>query len=185
MADIQKSDLVAISYAEFGDMLDRLTNQIIESGVKFDLVVPILRSGGMTGMHVAAKLQVENILPVQYKRVYESDVHVVNKFEMPKLTYALPAEASILVVDTNTAKGRTASRALHDLRAVYPDAQLYFASANIDIACELPVERVFYGQYGNEERTLTRDEADSRGVTNNVIVFPWESSEERWIDANA
>jgi len=187
MDKIRKEELRPISYAEFGKLLDRLTDQVAASGVRFDLIVPILRSGAITGMHLASKLGVTNTLPAQYKYVYEPEETIVKKFEFPKLDFEVPEDANILVADTNTVWGGIARKVIQDVQTCWPKASIYFASANLDQSAKsLPdVRGVFWGALSNEKREMGADEARNAGISQDVIIFPWEDLEEQWEDINA
>lgn len=184
---IQKSDLRQITYQEFGEILGNLEKQVVDCEVKFDLIVPILRSGAFTGFHLASKLQISNILPAQYKYEYLPKERMVKKFELPELLFDLPEKANILITDSNTVWGGIAKQVIKDIGSKYPKAKLYFASANLDQSIkELEnVEKVFYGALSNEKRELSPEEAKEKGIANDVFIFPWEDLEEQWSEINA
>lgn len=181
---IQKSELRQITYAEFGDVLRALTDNIstycLEHSVSFDLVVPILRSGAITGMHLASKLCVVAMLPFQYK--YEEGSGLKKMCDPPTLRVELPEKSHILVVDTNTVTGTTADHVLSDVRRLFPQASISFATAYLDQSL-FPLsnaDHTFYGVLGNERRMISRFEAEKRGITNDCIVFPWQDVKEEW-----
>lgn len=181
MHKITRSSLRQISYAEFGQILIDLTHQITASGIKFDLLVPILRSGSFTGMHLASKLNITNILPAQYKYVYEPRVEIIKKFDAPKLHFTLPAKPNILITDTNTVGGNLATHVINDVLASYPNARIYFAAAVIDASCKLNnVAKVFCGLQSNQSRLLTPMQAGERGIDDKILIFPWEDLQEEW-----
>jgi len=187
---ILKEDLKEISYGGFGNILQKLTVSIKsyceEKSVAFDLIVPILRSGAFTGMHIASKLKIKNILPVQYKYEYLPKETIVKKFEFPELLFKLPELPNILICDSNTVFGAIAILAITDVKDKYPNSKIYFASANLDQSVsEIDnVIKIFYGELSNEKRELTKEEADKKGITNDVIIFPWENLEEQWEEIN-
>lgn len=183
---ILKSDLRHITYAEWDIILRRLTHQITDyckvNAVNFDLVVPILRSGGFTGLHLASKLGVTNILPLQYKYIYKPEEHIIEKFEPPKLNFPILEEAHILIADSNTVWGGIATRAIEEIHSLYPKAKLYFASANLDYSLQSlsDIEHIFYGLLSNESRKLSPSEEKQHHITYDIIIFPWEDLEEQW-----
>lgn len=188
---IQKSDLKQISYQEFGEILAQLEKQVVayceETNTKFDLVVPILRSGAFTGFHLASKLQISNILPAQYKYEYQPKEHCVKKFEFPKLLFDLPETPNILITDSNTVWGGIAEKVISDVASKYPNAKMFFGSANLDQSIQemKGVEKVFWGALSNEKGDLSKEEAEKKGITNDVFIFPWEDLEEQWSEINA
>lgn len=190
MALIKKSDLRQITYGEFGEMLAKLENQVVnyckENEVKFDLIVPILRSGAFSGFHLASKLSVSNILPAQYKYEYEPSERCIKKFEFPELLFELPDSPNILITDSNTVWGGIAEKVIKDVKKKYPSSKVFFASANLDqsISKVDGIEQVFWGELSNEKRELTPDQAKDKGITNDIIIFPWEDLEEQWYEIN-
>ncbi|MBI5150962.1 MAG: phosphoribosyltransferase [Candidatus Pacebacteria bacterium] len=181
---IQKNELRQITYDEFGEVLRVLTDNVstycLEHEVSFDLVVPILRSGAITGMHLASKLHVVVMLPFQYK--YEEERGLKKICEPPTLKIELPEKSHILVVDTNTVTGTTANQVISDVRRLFPLALISFATAYLDQSLfPLPnADQTFYGVLGNERRMISRSEAEKKGITNDCIVFPWQDVEEEW-----
>jgi hypoxanthine phosphoribosyltransferase len=124
MIMIQKSDLKPISYAEFGEILSRLEEQVKDSGIKFDLIIPILRSGAFTGMHLASKLKVKNILPAQYKYEFLPEETITKKFEFPKLNYELAQNPNVLICDSNTVFGAIAAKVIQGIKQKYPSSKI-------------------------------------------------------------
>jgi len=188
---IQHSDLKQISYDEFAVLLDKITHSITEyfsdRDRKIDLIVPILRSGMITALHISSKLKITNLMPAQYKYDYFPKEKLVKKIEFPKLNFEVPPNGNILIVDSNTVFGGTAKSVISDTKKVFPQAHLYFASANLDqslVKLE-GVEQVFYGQLSNERKFLSAEEASARNVDNRVIIFPWEDLEEQWSEISA
>lgn len=190
---ILKSDLKQITYQEFGEILDSLEKRIVsycqQNSLKFDLIVPILRSGAFTGMHLASKLKIKNILPTQYKYEFNpnKEGEIVKKFELPKLCYELPESINILITDSNTVFGAIAQKVINDVKGKFPKSKIYFASANLDQSTQKmnDVEQVFYGSLSNEKRELDTNMANLRNITNDVFIFPWENLEEQWEEINA
>jgi hypothetical protein len=188
---IKRSDLQEMSYQEFGELLDVVTEKIQKYTVNkkfcFQLIVPILRSGAFTGLHLASKLKITNILPAQYKYSYTPTVTIDKKFDFPPLLYTIPKKSNILIVDTNTVHKRIANKVINDIRELYPDAHLYFASASLDQSIKSidNIKTIFYGVLSNEARLLSIKEADALGITNEIKIFPWENIEEEWIAINA
>lgn len=185
---IQKSDLKPITYQQFAKLLDTLTIKMRKycqkNNCQFDLIIPILRSGAFTAMHLASKLQIDNILPAQYRYTYQPAEVIIKKFEFPQLNYQLNKNSKILVVDTNTVYGDIAIKVIADTRLLFPEANLYFASANLDHSLltnnKLDVKQIFYASLSNESRQLSLEEAKKIGVTNHFYIFPWENLEEQW-----
>ena len=121
-------ELRALSYAKFGQLLEKLTSKVMavarERRLRIDAVAPILRSGALPGCHLAAKLGVVTVLPLQYKHTYDRASPIQQHFKIPKLTKNLATNATILIVDTNTVTGEIARSAVADVRARYRKARL-------------------------------------------------------------
>ena len=180
---MNRSDLRQLSYAEFGELLDTLTERVARSltarGGQVHMIAPILRSGAFPGMHLASKLGVQPTLPLQYKHSGEG---IKQGFAPPMLIGGFPERPTILLTDTNTVTGAIARRAIADLRALYPRATILFATVVIDQALG-PFDGTtesFYAIKSNEARRLTDAEAKARGITNECFVFPWEDADEQW-----
>lgn len=188
---IQHGDLKQISYGEFGVLLEKITHSISEyfndRDQKIDLIVPILRSGMITALHISSKLKITNLMPAQYKFVYSPKEKLVKKFEFPRLHFEIPQNGNILIVDSNTVFGGTAKSVISDTKKNFPQAHIFFASANLDqslVGFE-GIEQVFFGQLSNERRLISAEEASARNVDNRVIIFPWEDLEEQWSEISA
>src|SRR5215472_7175506 len=73
---VHREELRALSYSEFGELLEVLTRNVLdtcrERGIEIDAVAPILRSGAFPGLHLASKLKVSLVLPLQYQHTYAS-----------------------------------------------------------------------------------------------------------------
>jgi hypothetical protein len=181
---VRRSDLCPLSYAEFGALLDTLTATVRafrdEGGRPIDIVAPILRSGAATGTHLASRLGIQRMLPVQYK--YDARGAPTRIFEPPRLDEANASVRGILLADTNTVRGAIATCAAADLRARFPDASIYLASVVVDCALSAiaSVDGVFFAVQSNEARSVDREEARARGVSDAVWIFPWEDPEEQW-----
>jgi hypothetical protein len=182
---IRKSDLCLLGYAEFGQLLETLTENVRvlcrERSIRIDAVAPILRSGAFPGCHLASKLGVVDVLPLQYKHTYDPVNPIHRHHGVPKLTRDLSG-AVILLADTNTVTGEIAQRAAADLRAAWPKSTIVFASVMLDVSLKsIPnVDFLVPAQRTNERRTLSRDAAIGAGISNDVFVFPWEEIEEQW-----
>jgi hypothetical protein len=187
---IRKSDLRSLSYAEFGQLLGILTEKVSticrERSIRIDTVAPILRSGAFPGCHLASKLGVVRILPLQYKHTYDRAHPIHRGFGIPAQTRDWN-HAVILMADTNTVTGELAQCAVADIRAVWPDSTILFASVMLDVSLEsIPgVDLLIPAQRTNERRTLSRDAAARAGISSDVFIFPWEEIEEQWGEIQA
>jgi hypothetical protein len=188
---INRSDLRLLSYAEFGCLLDVLTANVVsactERQLRIDVVAPILRSGGITGCHLASKLGVTAMMPLQYQHTYDPASPIRRQFSIPTFTIEPQDSVVILIADTNTVTGEIARSAARDLRMKWPDSTILFASAILDLSIEqLPdVDLLISAQRSNERRTISVEKAMRIGVSNDVLIFPWEDIEEQWSEIQA
>jgi hypothetical protein len=187
---IRKNDLRWLNYAEFGQLLGTLTENVRsvchERSLRIDAVAPILRSGAFPGCHLASKLDVLDVLPLQYKHTYDRTHPIHRQHGVPTRTRDLN-NGVILVADTNTVTGEIAQCAAADIRAVWPESTIVFASVMLDVSLEsIPgVNLLISAQRTNERRTLSHAAATRVGISNDVFIFPWEEIEEQWAEIRA
>jgi hypoxanthine phosphoribosyltransferase len=185
---INRSDLRTLSYGEFGSLLETLTENVVsacqERALRVDIVSPILRSGGFTGCHLASKLGVTNIVPLQYRHTYDTIASVQQQFYSPALAAEPQGTVVILMVDTNTVTGAVAQQAAEVLRMTRPSSRILFASMMLDLSIEhlKHVEFLISAKRTNERRTVSCELAQVMGVSNEVYVFPWEDLDEQWAE---
>ena len=188
---IRKEELYQIGYGDFEKILNNLTLSVEKYfnsvNQKIDLIVPILRSGAFTGIHLASKYKITNILPVQYKYIYHPKEKIIRKFSFPTLLFSLPTNPNILITDSNTVTAGIAKIVIKSISKKYPKANIYFASANLDYSMQQlnGVKKVFYGVFSNESHQLTSEQANKLGIDSKIIIFPWENLEEQWEEINS
>ncbi len=188
---INRSDLRMLSYAEFGRLLEVLTANVMsvctERRLRIDVVAPILRSGGIAGCHLASKLGVTAMVPLQYKHTYDPMIPIRRQFSIPVLTTEPKDSGVVLMVDTNTVTGEVARYAARELRTKWPSSTILFASVLLDLSIErLPdVDLLISAQRTNERRTVSTEIALSLGASNEIQIFPWEDIEEQWVEIQA
>lgn len=186
--NVNRSELRLLTYKVFGNLLEVLTNRVIsaciEHSLRIDIVAPILRSGAFPGCHLASKLGVTDIVPLQYKHTYDSTAPIRRHFKVPSLTRKPRGSVTILMVDTNTVTGEIARHAAEDLRAVWPSSKILFASVMLDLSIEhLPhVEVLISALRTNERRSFSARRAMAIGVSSDIYIFPWENVEEQWAE---
>ncbi len=174
----KKDDLVQITYAEFGKTMDLLTQQIddyqVGHNIKFNLVVPLLRSGAFPAYHIAARLEIKETLPVYY--MYEQG-KIVKRLEIPKTTRLLPDDLHILICDSCLTSGTTLKSAITDLKPLFPTAKFYAVIVWLEEGVEnLPdVDHIFYGK-----RTCEKKISQNPDTINGIVVAPWEDFEIDW-----
>src|SRR5215831_3275176 len=188
---ISRSDLRMLSYAEFGHLLEVLTASVrsvcTERRLGIDVVAPILRSGGIAGCHLASKLGVTTMVPLQYRHTYRPPIPIRQQFSMPIPTTEPKEPCVILMVDTNTVTAGVATCAARELRTKWASSTILFASVLLDLSIEqVPgVDLLISARRTNERRTASPEIALRLGVSNEVLIFPWEDVEEQWAELQA
>jgi hypothetical protein len=172
---INRSDLRVLSYTEFGCLLDALTANVAsacaERQLRIDVVAPILRSGGITGCHLASKLGVNAMMPLQYKHTYDPARPICRQFCVPTFTAEPRDSVVVLMADTNTVTGEVARYAARDLRMKWPASTILFASVILDLSIEQwpDVDLLISAQRSNERRSVSQLPEESRGG----LTFKW------------
>lgn len=180
-----------LSYTEFGCLLEVLTGNVVsactERQLRIDVVAPILRSGGITGCHLASKLGVTAMLPLQYQHTYDPMSPIRRQFSIPSFAAEPQQSVVVLMADTNTVTGEVARYAARDLRMKWPASTILLASVILDLSIEqLPnVDLLISAQRSNERRTVSVENAMKVGVSNELLIFPWEDVEEQWLEVQA
>jgi len=138
-------------------------------------------SGAFPGCHLASKLGVTDVLPLQYKHTYDPS-RPVRSYRDPIMPHGISARATILLTDTNTVTGEIARRAAADIRAVLPPCRIVFASVMLDISVKTlaGIDFLISACRTNERRTLSRDAARRARISDDVYIFPWEDLDEQW-----
>jgi hypoxanthine phosphoribosyltransferase len=186
----KKEDFKRISWGEYGDLVEtivtKVKNCLEENNLKIDLVVPILRGGGILGIALAYRLEVLKVIPVQYKYYFKGKDAYDKRILFPEKELKAFKESVILVVENNHCFGGTAKTAIKDLKELLPDAKIIYASATMDYSNQQMegVLTTFYGKLTNEARGLNEEEAKEKGLSQDLSLFPWENLEEEWSSVN-
>jgi hypothetical protein len=187
LAQYKKEDFRKLSWEEYGEILEKLYGKVAKyvkkGNIKMDAVVPILRGGSFPGAYLAYKLHLLRVVPVQYKYFFIKEKIVLKKLlGVPKTGIKLPKKPTFLLVENNHCFGLTAATAAKDLKKEFLGCRIIYAVDTMDYSCQKAVdaEVTFYGKLNNETRGLSREEANEKGLTNDMSLFPWEDLEEEW-----
>jgi hypothetical protein len=186
------ADTNKMTYEEFGGLVDVLHTKISEylkdKGTTIDLVSPVLRTGGVLGSMLAAKLRILPMLPVQFKYSY-SPVELTQIISVPDILQKIPDEPTILICEGNTSSGETAVNVIKLLKQKFPSSHLLYATVTqvySEQVLELEgVDQIFYGVQTNENFSIGDQEAERLGLRKGITVFPWENAQEEIDDFNA
>jgi hypoxanthine phosphoribosyltransferase len=166
------SDINPISWNEFGDIFNRIKQQVEASGDLPDVILPILRSGAIPGCALAASLGVRKVAPIVMTANGPSIATVVD-------TKVLES-GHLLVVEANVHSGKTITSVLGTLDRLYPRALKSLAVltwAYGALEPELKLSHFYVGIRTNEAKAVTPEEAKRLGLRSGVGLFPWESVE--------
>jgi hypoxanthine phosphoribosyltransferase len=169
-------DVNAMSWEEYGAAIQGLLRKIRASGIQFDAVAPIMRSGAIPGNAVAISLGVTKIIPLQFKYLRQPD-GLKSMMPMPTSLQRMPAPSNILICENNTSSGNTAQAAIELLKKHFPTSKLCYATvAKVfggpdSIA---GIEEYFFGRLTNERFVATEEEILTLDLRPGVTLFPWE-----------
>ncbi len=147
-------DLNPMTYDEYATAVARLTGKLrtycIMREVRFDIIVPILRSGAIPAGIIAHHLDIQHFLPVQ---VYHEGRGLKQVFTMPRMLDLSLTAPNILICDNHTVSGAVARRSIELVRESVPDSKICFSSvvtAYGGPASFEHVEECFFGVQSNE-----------------------------------
>lgn len=168
-----------MEWGEFGKAMDTLIQKVEQymkdTGETFDIVAPILRSGGIPGAMLAIHFNIVVMLPIQLKRLPGSmePVEVI----VTKLQWGIPKNPRILVCENNTGHGTTARKAIRLLRQKHPTAKLCYATVTKAFGGPDSLEGVdeyFYGALTDELFIAGAEDIRKHHIRPNTVLFPWE-----------
>lgn len=189
-------DFYLMSWDEYQGIVDKLSCSISkyknDSGISFDFIVPILRGGGTLAISLSHRLNVFGVFPVQYKYMHEDNDKSIYKphelFFSLELLEDKQKEYHILVTEGNHCTGQTSQMCLDRIKAVLPNAKIFYASVGRDYSYIKKLNHTIYEWYGcltNESETLTQSECAEMSVISKFVVYPWENVEEEIEEVNA
>lgn len=185
-----REDINKMSYQEFGEVMTRLIRKIQdycqEKNIKFDLIVPILRNGGIPGSILAISLKIIRMLPIQIKYL-PNPYRVEQISDFPKLLYPLPDKPKILICETNTSSGGTAKLVIKLLRGKFPHSKLYYSTVTKVFGGQDKfdeIEEYFFGIQTNEKLLATKEQIEKYNLRQKITLFPWENIEDELKEMN-
>lgn len=190
------TDTNPMGWEEFGEILNILIQKLDsyqeKHGMRFDIVAPILRNGGIPAVAIANKFKITRFLPVQVKYVYGTDDPARSELKqilsLPEILQDVSEKPNILVCETNTGSGESAKKSIYIMREAYPAANIYYATVAKVYGGPDAFENVrvyFWGVQTNEFFKASDEEAGRLGLRLNITIFPWETAEFELADINA
>lgn len=170
-----------MSYMEFESIVDTLIYKINDSGITFQAVAPILRSGAIPATIIANKLRIPTMLPIHVR--LESDSNEIK----PLLPFVLPLEnclgeaPNILIVETNTITGKTAEKSFEIIKGNISNANIYYATVGrVYRKPEIKLEMFkdyFWGIITDELFEANDDDKLKMNIRPKITIYPWETAE--------
>jgi len=187
MTQYTNKDTNPMSREEFGnvltDLIKKIDSYLNEYNIKFDIIVPILRSGMIPATAISNRFKITNILPIQVKYVYDeltSKQNLEQVLPFPKLLQSIPKSPNILICETNTGSGKSAKKVIDLLCKNYPDAKLYYSTvAKVYWGPDTfdNIKSYFYGIQTNEFFKANSQEEKKLNLRPKITIFPWETTE--------
>lgn len=174
------------TWQEYEVILKKLHRSIFghlkKKNLKIDVVVPIMRGGGVPGVYLAYRLHILSILPVHYHYDFreKGEMKLRRFISVKRYADLIPKSPIILLVEGNQCFGNTANAAIKDIKTNFPKATLLYAADLADYGYRKSVKanKVFIGIYTNECGTLTKKEARKKGIFPATKLLPWEVDKE-------
>lgn len=190
---VTKDDFYNITWGDYNDIAVKLSEEIknycLKSGYEIDCIVPILRGGGVLGIHLSHILNIVKIKPFQYKYTMQNNEYVPISLLEPVLDATCELKNNcVLVTEGNHCSGETAQKCIHKIRQLLPTAVIIYVCLERDASHLKPLEGTtheIYGILSNESKMLAEDYCKRNGILNKYSIFPWESLEEEIKEVNS
>jgi hypoxanthine phosphoribosyltransferase len=180
-----KDDTNPMSWEEYGATVKTLLDEVCASGVAFDAIAPILRSGGIPGNVLAIRLQITRIIPLQFKYLsHPPRLEQTNL--MPRQPVTDPV--NILICENNTSTGGTAQAAIAQLRKMFPYSKLHYATVAKVFGgpdAFAGAEGYYFGVQTNERFLATPVQMKEFSLRPGMTLFPWEIAEHELKEINS
>ncbi|KND47096.1 MAG: hypothetical protein AB199_01550 [Parcubacteria bacterium C7867-004] len=182
-------DTNRMSWNEVDECKDRLFKQIEAEFTDPEslIIAPLLRTGGIVGGMLSIKLRAVQMLPLQFKYLY-NPTKISQLLSIPDFLAEVPSPMNVVLCEGNTSSGSTAIKASAAIREKYPHAKVYLATLTKVFGGpeELEgIEKIFYGRQTDEGFKATAEEKESLDLREGVTVFPWENADDELSDLNA
>jgi hypoxanthine phosphoribosyltransferase len=181
-----KADTSPMSWEEYGTVINKLFDRLVESGLRFDAMAPIIRSGSIPGSVLAIRLRIVRVIPLQFK-YWHNPTRLEQMISMPSGCQQVTDPRSILICENNTSTGNTARAAVQLLKEHFPKSKLYYATVtkvfggpdDLD-----GVERYFFGTQTNERFLASPAQMEAFSLRPGITIFPWECAEDELTEIN-
>lgn len=173
-----------MSWAEYGAVVQALLGKVCASGVAFDAIAPIMRSGGIPGNMLAIRLQITCIIPLQFKYFSQpARLEPMNPLPPQPKTDHL----NILLCENNTSTGGTAQAAIAHLKKMFPQSKLHYATVAKVFGRPdsfAGIEGYYFGVHTNERFLASPTQMQEFSLRPGITLFPWETAEHELKEIN-
>ena len=180
-----KEDTNPMSWEEYGHVVQTLLEKICATGLSFDAIAPVLRSGGIPGNALAIRLQITRIIPLQFK--YQGHPAKLEQMDSTP-RQSMPGLPNILICENNTSTGGTAQAAIARLKMMYPQSKLHYSTvAKVFGGPDsfAGVEGYYFGVQTNERFLASPAQMKEFSLRLGITIFPWEIEEDELREINS
>ena len=157
-----------------------------------DMIIPIIRGGGVLGISLSHFLNVTSIYPCQYKyfrEIVNGEVKYIPRLLLSTLNDIANKEDQhvVLITEGNHARGGTAQRCIDLVKDTLPRSTIIYSSVGRDYAHRDSLNKTDFECYGfltNETESLTQEECNKLKVKDKFVVYPWENVIEELNEVN-
>lgn len=187
--EYKKEDAIKLSWEEFDNYMNKIKSDIEKyldkNDLKIDVIVPILRGGGIPALKLAFDFRVIRILPYQFKYTNDGENSIPIKMlntKFSQLENFNQKNPVVLIVEGNHSTGNLAKKIAQDIKTQLPKAKIIYVALAKDYKYKDSVKNTVFttcGFFTNENRKLSEEECDKLNIeARKVYFFPWESYEE-------
>ena len=154
-------------------------------GIKIDIIVPIMRGGGVLGVCLSHLFSVIRMYPCQYKFVRMQKGLDSSTVYAPKLLLSTLGAVEnkndsyvVLITEGNHVHGEIAQECINLVKNMLPNARILYACIGCDYAHRAPLANTSFECCGfttNETESLTLEECRQYHVKEKIVVYPWEN----------
>lgn len=188
---VTKEDFYYVSWSQYEKAAIEISQKIhkycSENDITITHIVPILRGGGVLGIHLSHMLNVTKVNTCQYKYVSEDKKYVPMELLAPRFEKEIDRNACILVTEGNHCSGATAQKCINSIRQLVSEVTILYASLARDANHLKPMEGTVYEVYGflsNESKAFSPEYCKKNNIPDKFSIFPWESVEEEIREIN-
>ena len=184
---------IPMTWEKYQQQVEILVPRLKDLHVNFDFIVPVMRGGMPLAISLSERLNVQRIMPVQYRW----DVKLINgkrKKECIPVYSSIPSiedkyyPYNILITEANCCTGETAQRCISHIKEELPNCHIYYVSIGRDYSHKGKFVGADYETWTfltNESGVIkTTAECEQLGIINKFTLYPWETIEGELRDMN-